>query len=122
MYNFNRETPVDGGRYFAPHAEEIPFVFDSLVNGATIAGPATPEAQHLADQVSALWASFARDGVPKAPGIPEWTPYNSKDRPTLIINTTSKMENDPRAEQRRTMLAFGSQQEAYGRPPAGAAQ
>ncbi|MFT3723243.1 MAG: carboxylesterase family protein [Hyphomonadaceae bacterium] len=122
MYNFYRETPVDSGRYFAPHAEEIPFVFDSLVNGATIAGPATPEAQHLADQVSALWASFARDGVPRAPGIPEWTPYNSKDRPTLIINTTSKMENDPRAEQRKTMLAFGSQQEAYGRPPAGAAQ
>jgi para-nitrobenzyl esterase len=115
MYNFYRETPVDGGRYFAPHAEEIPFVFDSLANGAVIAGPVTPESQHLADQVSALWANFARDGVPHATGIPDWTPYNSNSRPTLIIDTESRMENDPRAEQRKAMLAFGSQQEAYGR-------
>ncbi len=117
MYNFYRETPVDDGRYFAPHAEEIPFVFDSLKNGAVIAGPVTPESQGLADQVSALWANFARNGVPSAPGIQEWTPYNSKSRPTMIINDTSKMDNDPRSEQRKTMLAFGSQQEAYGRMP-----
>jgi para-nitrobenzyl esterase len=122
MYNFYRPTPVDGGRYFVPHAEEIPFVFDSLAKGAVIAGPVTPESQHLADQVSALWASFARDGVPSAPGIPKWTPYNSKTRPTMIINDASKMENDPRSEQRRTMLAFGSQQEAYGRMPASHAE
>jgi para-nitrobenzyl esterase len=122
MYNFYRETPVDGGRYFAPHAEEIPFVFDSLVNGAVIAGPATAEAQHLADQVSALWANFARNGAPSAPGIPEWTPYDSAKRPTLIINDTSHIEDDPRSEQRKTMLAFGSQQEAYGRMPANASQ
>jgi para-nitrobenzyl esterase len=122
MYNFYRPTPVDGGRYFVPHAEEIPFVFDSLAKGAVIAGPVTPESQHLADQVSALWASFARDGVPSAPGIPKWTPYNSKTRPTMIIDDVSKMENDPRSEQRRTMLAFGSQQEAYGRIPASHAE
>jgi para-nitrobenzyl esterase len=116
MYNFYRETPVDGGRYFAPHAEEIPFVFDSLAKGAVIAGPVTPEAQKLADQVSGLWASFARTGTPSAPGIPKWTPYNSKTRPTMVLNYTSHMENDVRSEQRKTMLAFGSQQEAYGRP------
>jgi hypothetical protein len=32
------------------------------------------------------------------------------------------MEDDPRSEQRKTMLAFGSQQEAYGRMPANASQ
>lgn len=115
MYIFNRETPVDGGRFFAPHAEEIPFVFDSLAKGATIAGPLTPEAQRLADQVSALWANFARNGAPSAPGMPAWTPYDSRSRPTLMINDVSRMENDPRSEQRKTMLAFGSQQEANGR-------
>ncbi len=119
MYNFYRETPVDDGRYFAPHAEEIPFVFDSLVNGAVIAGPWTPDAQALANQVSALWANFARNGVPTAPGVVSWTPYNSTTRPTMILNETSRMANDPRSEQRKAMLAFGSQQEAYGRVAAG---
>src|SRR5436190_567531 len=70
MYNFYRETPVQGGRYFAPHAEEIPFVFDSLAKGAGIVGPLTPQAQALADKVSALWANFARNGAPSAPGVP----------------------------------------------------
>ena len=82
MYNFHRETPVLGGRYFAPHAEEIPFVFDSLAKAALIAGPVTPQAQALADKVSALWANFARNGVPSAPGVPAWTPYDSAKRPT----------------------------------------
>ena len=115
MYNFYRETPVDGARYHAPHAEEIPFVFDSLAKGGVIAGPVTAESQKLADQVSALWANFARNGVPSAPGIPAWTPYNSKTRPTMMINDVSRMEDDPRSEQRKLMLSFGSQQESYGK-------
>jgi para-nitrobenzyl esterase len=115
MYVFERPTPVDGGRYFVPHAEEIPFVFDSLKNGAGIVGPLTPEAQALADKVSALWANFARNGVPSAPGVPAWTPYDSRRRPTMIIDDAPHMQDDPRGDQRRFMLAFGSQQEANGR-------
>ncbi len=115
MYNFYRETPVDGGRYFVPHAEEIPFVFDSLAKAPNMVGPVTPQAQNLADQVSALWANFARDGAPSAPGVPAWTPYNAKTRPTMILDETSRMVDDPRSEQRKLMLSFGSQQEANGR-------
>lgn len=114
-YSFERPTPVYGGRYFVPHAEEIPFVFDSLANGATIVGPLTPQAQALADKVSELWANFARNGVPSAPGVPTWTPYDSKARPTMVIDDTCRMQNDVRAEQRKLMLGFGSQQMANGR-------
>jgi len=115
VYSFYRPTPIFGGRYYVPHAEEIPFVFDSLAKGTGITGPVTPEAQKLADQVSALWANFARNGVPSAPGIPAWAPYDSKTRPTMILNDDSAMVADPRAEQRKLMLSFGSQQEANGR-------
>jgi len=115
VYSFYRPTPVFGGRYYVPHAEEIPFVFDSLAKGTGIIGPVTAEAQKLADQVSALWANFARNGAPSAPGIPAWAPYDSKTRPTMILNDVSAMQADPRAEQRKLMLSFGSQQEANGR-------
>lgn len=114
-YSFDWETPVDGGRFFAPHAVEIPFTFDSLALSEVMVGPVTPQAQRLADQVSALWASFARTGVPTAPGVPDWSPYDAERRPTLVINTESRMVDDPRGEQRRTMLAFGSQQQINGR-------
>jgi para-nitrobenzyl esterase len=110
MYNFNWETPVQGGRFFATHAVDIPFVFDSLAKAPTMIGPVTKEKQALADRVSACWANFARTGVPSAPGMPKWTPYNAVTRPTMVINTKSEMVNDPRGEQRKLMLAFGSQQ------------
>lgn len=106
-YSFDRETPVDGGRFYAPHAEEIPFVFDSLEYGQRIAGPQTPQSQALADQVSALWANFARNGIPSATGVRGWSPYNTASRPTLMINYESDMQNDPRGEQRETWQSFG---------------
>jgi len=120
MYVFNRQTPVLGGRYFTPHAEEIPFVFDSLANAGVIAGPLTPEAQALANHVSALWANFARHGAPSAPGVPAWTPYDSKRRPTMLIDDKSRMADDPRSDERKLMLSYGSQQAANGRSAGGA--
>jgi para-nitrobenzyl esterase len=120
MYVFNRETPVLSGRYFAPHAEEIPFVFDSVANAAVIAGPVNSESQALADKVSALWANFARNGVPSGSGVPAWPTYDSHRRPTMLLDDKCRLAEDPRCEERRIMLAFGSQQEAYGRTVAGA--
>lgn len=115
MYNFYRESPAFGGRYFSPHALEIPYHFDTLAKAEIIAGPVSPASQALADRVSALWANFARNGVPSAPGIPAWTSYDSTRRPTLIIDDRSRMESDPRSEQRQLMLSYGSQQNANGR-------
>jgi para-nitrobenzyl esterase len=116
MYNFNWETPVEGGRFFAPHAVDIPFVFDTLAKAPGMVGPVTRDSQALADKVSACWANFARTGTPSAPGWPKWTPYNATTRPTLAINTRTEMVNDPRSEQRKFMLAFGSQQLRTGNP------
>ena len=110
LYSFYRETPVADGRYFAPHASEIPFVFDTLANAERMVGAVTPEAQALADQMSACWANFAKTGLPSAPGLPDWTPY-SAERPTMVFDYQSRIENDPRGEQRTWMLGFGSQQD-----------
>lgn len=110
LYSFYRETPVADGRYFAPHASEIPFVFDTLANGERMVGPVTAEAQALADQISACWANFAKTGLPSAPGLPDWTPYNA-ERASMIFDYQSRIENDPRGEQRAWMLGFGSQQD-----------
>lgn len=44
----------------APHAAEIPFVFDTLNLDRRIAGKATAEDQHVADFVHACWVAFAK--------------------------------------------------------------
>jgi para-nitrobenzyl esterase len=88
-YQFYRETPVEAGRYHAPHASEIPFI---------------------SDQMSATWAAFARSGDPNHAGLPNWPAYSAEARPSMIFDIESRVENDPRSEQRQRMLAIGSQQ------------
>ncbi|HEY8617331.1 carboxylesterase/lipase family protein [Phenylobacterium sp.] len=118
-YGFYRPTPVQGGRYFVPHAEEIPFVFDTLALADRMVGPVTPAAQALADQLSAAWANFAKTGRPSAPGLPAWPAYEARTRPTMIFDEPAcRVENDPRGVQRRLMASFGSQQDTQSEIPA----
>ena len=117
-YAFYRETPVQDGRFFSPHAQEIPFVFDNLDKAEVMVGPVTREAQVLADQMSGAWAAFARTGVPAAPGLPDWPRYDA-NRPALVFDEGAcRIENDIRGEQRRLMASFGSQQDAQSELPA----
>ena len=115
VYQFYRSTPLEGGRYHTPHASEIPFVFDTLSKATSIGGEPTANAQVLADRMSAAWASFARNGDPNGGKTPTWPKYNSTTRPTMVWDESPAgphAENDPRSEQRKRMLSYGSQQ--YG--------
>ena len=46
-------------------------------------------------QMCAAWVSFARTGRPSDSSFPEWTPYSSATRPTMIFNLESRMAADP---------------------------
>jgi para-nitrobenzyl esterase len=103
LYYFRWETPVDGGRLKSPHTIEIPFAFDNFKAATRLTGGG-PEAMALADKVSDTWIAFAKSGVPNTPKLPRWTPFNSSDRPTMVFNNESKVENDPLREQRIVMF------------------
>jgi len=120
MYGFYRETPVQSGRFHAPHGSEIPFVFDTLANAARMEGPVTSAAQGLADQMSATWATFAKTGKPTAPGLPAWPAYDATTRTTMIFDEPPQLERDPRKAERELMRALGSQQEIVAVPGRGA--
>tara|TARA_Y100000052_G_scaffold25935_1_gene30110 strand:- start:4463 stop:5692 length:1230 start_codon:yes stop_codon:yes gene_type:complete len=112
-YTFNRRTQVEGGRYVTPHASEIPFVLHNLEEGANIGGAPTPASTQLADRVSGAWAAFARTGNPNHSGIPNWPTYDREARKSMILDEPEcYIESDPRSEERKLMLSFGSQQ--YG--------
>jgi len=103
LYYFRWETPVDGGRLKSPHTIEIPFAFDNIKAATRLTGGGA-EAMALADKVSDTWIAFARSGVPNTPKLPRWTPYNATDRPTMVFNNESRVENDPIREQRLVMF------------------
>src|SRR6266851_2464890 len=98
MYMFAWETPVLGGRLKAPHALEIPFVFDTLAVSA-IAGDG-PERFPLADRMSKAWLAFARSGDPNHGGLPKWPAYSIEERATMIFDNECKIERDPQHEER----------------------
>jgi para-nitrobenzyl esterase len=102
LYYFDHGYPAaDQGGYRAFHASEIPFVFGSIY--AT--PPRWPEVprtiteRRLSDAMTSYWASFVREGVPRAHGEEEWRPYGSlryylafEDAPRLRSNPPNAYE------------------------------
>jgi para-nitrobenzyl esterase len=64
----------------APHATEIPFVFDSWdkIDLRLSKGAETPEDRALTRIVHACWVAFAKTGVPTCPTPQPWPAYTPK--------------------------------------------
>lgn len=110
LYSFYWMQPLAPGRMHAPHGAEIAFAF----NNTSLARGENPQA--LASLMSEMWATFARTGNPSTAQL-KWPTYDAASRPTMIFDKQSRVENDPRGEQRKLMLAFGSQQYAAREVP-----
>ena len=105
VYRFEYYSPVRDGRLKAMHCMEIPFVFDNLEAGKVYTGSG-PVAQRIADQMSTAWVAFARTGSPSHSGIPQWTPFNTDARPTMVFGPEARLVNDPGREERLALKAI----------------
>ncbi len=93
MYEFAWRSPQFNGLLGACHGIEIPFVFDTLGNGAeSLLGTDPP--QQLADTMHAAWVDFATNGHCG------WPKYDAIHRATMRFDITSEVVNDPRPEER----------------------
>jgi para-nitrobenzyl esterase len=102
MYYFTWESNF--GFFRAAHTMEIPFVFRNL-DATSVVG--TREDRHaLSDVMSNAWLAFSRNGDPNHAGVPVWRPYDTESRATMIFDSPSRLENDPRREER---LAWGNE-------------
>ena len=100
VFQLNWRSPVDGGKWKASHTMDVPLVFDNIRYGKTMTG-AGPGAQKMADIMSESWIAFARTGNPDTPHIPHWPRFDLKNRATMVFDLPSKVEDDPRGNERK---------------------
>jgi para-nitrobenzyl esterase len=102
LYRLDWETPVLDGKLLSPHGLDLPIIFDNVRKGGIGMTGGGEDAQKMADQMSETWIAFAATGNPNSSksGVPNWDPYDSEKRPTMLLNTESKPEQDPLKEQR----------------------
>jgi len=99
VYELDWPTPIDGGKWGAPHTLDIPLVFDNtgIADGMSGSGP---EARHLASLMSDTFVTFAHTGDPNHARLPQWRPYNLDQRATMSFAAHSRLVDDPRKEER----------------------
>ena len=55
----------------------------------------------LGTQMHQAWVAFIRGETPSAPGLPAWPQYSSSTRPTMILDTQSRVEQRPQDAELR---------------------
>lgn len=93
MYQFTYETEMLDGLLGSCHNLDLPFVFRN-VDRIPLAGQ-RPERHKVQDNVSSLWTSFARDGVPSSPERSEYPAYTLESRATILIDEKLRVEQNP---------------------------
>lgn len=81
--------------YGAPHASELPFVFETVE--ARYGEAATAQDHDAARLMHAYWLNFAKTGNPNGSGLPQWPAYEASRDTLLVFNpdATAQAQADP---------------------------
>jgi para-nitrobenzyl esterase len=99
LYRFDWTTPMlKLLRLGAAHATELPYVWGNLVMGPrdiTFKLGGLKSGKAVSERIRARWTNFAVAGRPTGlPGEPEWAPYDTDERATLVIDKRDSVADD----------------------------
>src|SRR5215467_465554 len=99
MYLWNWESPGYGGKFGAVHGIDVAASFHHV--RSTMMGVGSASGKVMCDRLASVWVNFAKTGDPNNPGIPHWPAYNTDTRATMVFDTDTRVESDPRGEIRK---------------------
>lgn len=99
MYLWSWESPGFGGKFGAVHGTDVAASFHGVRD--TIVGVGSAEGKVMCDRLASAWVAFASSGDPNNPRIPRWPTYEETNRATMVFDTDTRVENDPRGEIRK---------------------
>lgn len=102
LYRVSWASDALDGRVGACHTIELPLVFANLEAWAKapMLGDDHRDAAALAPGVQDAWISFAATGDPKSDALGEWPSCTAEATPTMDIDRSSKVVDDPSAGRR----------------------
>ncbi|MEQ1929788.1 MAG: carboxylesterase family protein [Parvularculaceae bacterium] len=103
VYRYDLPSPLDGGRWGAPHTIDIAPVFGTLGAQGAYAGSDNDARRVSAELMGALIA-LARTGDPDHKGLPHWPAYTLAHRETMLFDRRTRVASDPRSFA-RTLFA-----------------
>jgi len=104
---YRSNYPIKGTHWTlrAGHATDISVVFDNYeIHDLQGDGPGLAQASAA---MSGYFASFARDGVPKAEGQPAWPRYDTRKRAVMMLDSECKVALDPERRERQLWTSIG---------------
>jgi para-nitrobenzyl esterase len=99
----------------APHASEIPYVFDKYGAGyiAMVTPQHTGEAsaadKAMAAKIHGYWVNFAKTGDPNGPGLPGWPRYDAKRDELMLFRGDGVVAATPDPLKARMDLTAATQ-------------
>jgi para-nitrobenzyl esterase len=99
MYLWEWVSPGFDGKFGAVHGTDVSASFHNVRD--TIVGVGCHEGKVMCDRLASAWIAFAKTGDPNNPRIPQWAPYDANSRATMIFDTDTRVEHDPRGEIRK---------------------
>ena len=99
MYLWSWVSPGHGGKFGAVHGTDVSASFHNIRDN--IVGVGNAIGKVMCDRLSSAWVAFAKTGDPNNSMIPHWPAYDSATRATMVFDTDTRVENDPRGEIRK---------------------
>ncbi len=99
VYQMDFGSPLDGGKWGAPHAFDIPLAFDNVDKEGSTTGTGEA-ARRVADQLSRAFINLARNGDPNHDGLPKWQQHTLPKRQAMVFDENTRLVNDPRRGER----------------------
>jgi para-nitrobenzyl esterase len=106
VYYFKHKLPAtpEFEKYGAFHTGEVAYIMDDL---KFLNRPWKAEDQPLADQMSAYWANFIKNGNPNGADLPEWPKYDNTGNQAMVFGEKAYKNRLPDLEEYQFMLKEG---------------
>ena len=99
MYLWAYESAGFGGKFGAVHGTDVSASFYNYRDG--IGGTGSRLEKALWDRFASAWVSLAKTANPNNPKVPNWPPYDTTKRATMVFDSETRVDNDPRGEIRK---------------------